>query len=178
MLVQVSVSSSLTICFRKHSAWKGRRVYSECTRSSQAFAIRKTGEAMFCNWKTKPQPDSSVNHYTGKITHSLISLLVLLKKNLIYEHGDLVQPLKMSLKGFAELCGAGICVHVLLCFCNTGRFIYLSVYINITVICFILQCNQEYLKKFITYSGLFSFSDQTFSSNSPGVKHNTSCLLI
>lgn len=87
----------------------------------------------------------------------------------------------MSVKGFAELCGAGTCMLMLLCFYNTGHFIYLSVYIKTTVICSTLQCNQEYLKKFITYSCVFSFSDQTFPSHSPGdhrVKHNTSCLFI
>lgn len=87
----------------------------------------------------------------------------------------------MSVKGFAELCGVGIYMHWLLCWYNTGLFIYLSVYINITVICSTRQSNQEYLKKFATYSCLFSFSDQTFSANShrdPRVRHKTSCLFL
>lgn len=153
-------------------------------RSSQAFAVRKTGKAIFCNWKTKPQLDSCVNYYTGKIRHPPTSLLASSKKNLMYEHGDLIWWLKMSVKGFAELCGVVICVHVLvifLCYYNAEHSVCLSVYVNITVTCSTLQCNQEYLKKFINYSCLFSLSDLTFSANSSGdprAKHNTSSLFI
>lgn len=116
---------------------KGEELHSGRTRNSQAFAVRRRRSNVLQLRKTKPQLDSSVNHYMGKITHSLISLLVL-KKNLIYEHGDLIQSLKMSVKGFAELCGAGICVQALLCFC-LGHRTYLSIYINIIVICSTLK---------------------------------------
>lgn len=67
------------------------------------------------------------------------------------------------------------------CACNAEHYICLSVYVNITVTCSPLECNQEYLKKFINYSSLFSLSDLTFLANSSGdprEKCNTSCLFI